>query len=80
MTHTCRNCKRTFTSELRYELHRDTCSSDTLVCERCGERFSERTSTRDGWHYACPSDGCEGAGIGEDLHSVRDFSVTPRPE
>ncbi|WP_299232808.1 transcriptional regulator [Natronomonas sp.] len=75
MTYTCRNCKRTFTSELQYELHRDTCSADALVCERCGEQFSERQATRDGWHYACPTDGCEGSGRGEDLHPVHEFSV-----
>jgi len=75
MTYTCRNCKRTFTNELRYELHRDTCSSEALVCERCGERFSERQATRDGWHYVCPNDDCEGAGRGEDLHSVREFNI-----
>lgn len=75
MTYTCRNCKRTFTNELQFELHRDTCSSDALICERCGEQFPERRATRDGWHYACPNDDCDGTGVGEDLHSVRDFSV-----
>ena len=78
MTHTCRNCKRTFTSRLDYELHRDTCSSDALVCQRCGERFAERNATRDGWHYTCPNDDCDGEGIGEDLHAVRDFQVETR--
>lgn len=80
MTYTCKACKRTFTDELQYELHRDTCSSEKLVCERCGERFAERAATRDGWHYACPTDDCEGTGLGEDLHSVRDFSVAARAE
>jgi formylmethanofuran dehydrogenase subunit E len=75
MTYTCRNCKRTFTNELRYELHRDTCTSEALICEQCGEQFSERRATKDGWHYSCPNDDCEGEGIGEDLHSVGDFSV-----
>lgn len=75
MTYTCRHCKRTFTNELQYELHRDVCSSEALICERCGEQFPERRATRDGWHYRCPNDGCDGAGIGDDLHSVHDFSV-----
>lgn len=80
MTHTCKNCKQTFTSKLQYELHRDTCSSEALICERCGEQFSERQATRDGWHYACPSDDCKGSGLEEDLHPVRDFSVAPQAE
>ena len=80
MTHTCKNCKQTFTSKLQYELHRDTCSSEALICERCGEQFSERRATRDGWHYTCPSEDCEGAGLEEDLHPVRDFSVAPQAE
>lgn len=80
MTHTCRNCKRTFSSELQYELHRDTCSSEALVCRCCGSRFPERRATADGWHYACPNDDCEGAGLGEDLRSVREFSVAARAE
>jgi hypothetical protein len=75
MTHTCRHCKRTFTNELQYELHRDVCSSEALICERCGEQFPERRATRDGWHYRCPNDDCDGAGLGDDLHSVGDFSV-----
>ena len=78
MTHVCKNCKQTFTSKLQYELHRDTCSSEALICERCGEQFSERQATRDGWHYACPSEDCEGAGLEDDLHPVRDFSVAPQ--
>lgn len=78
MTHTCRNCKRTFTDELQYELHRDTCSADDLVCELCGEQFAEDGATRDGWHYTCPNDGCDGSGIGSDLHPVGDFSVAVR--
>ena len=80
MTHTCKNCKQTFTSKLQYELHRDTCSSEALICEHCGEQFSERQATRDGWHYACPSDDCKGSGLEEDLHPVRDFSVAKRAE
>ena len=80
MTHVCKNCKQTFASKLQYELHRDTCSSEALICERCGEQFSERQATRDGWHYACPSDDCKGSGLEEDLHPVRDFSVAPQAE
>jgi hypothetical protein len=72
MVHTCRHCKRTFTDELKYELHRDTCSSGQLYCDECGERFAERTATRDGWHYTCPTEDCDGTGIGEDIHKVRD--------
>ncbi|QCC50579.1 hypothetical protein [Halapricum salinum] len=72
MVHTCRHCKRTFTDELAYELHQDTCSSGQLYCDECGERFAERTATRDGWHYTCPTEDCDGTGIGEDIHQVRD--------
>lgn len=75
MVHTCRHCKRTFTDELAYELHRDTCSSEQLYCEACGNRFSERAATRDGWHYTCPNEDCDGEGIDEDLHRVRDARV-----
>ncbi|MES3516158.1 MAG: transcriptional regulator [Natronomonas sp.] len=75
MTYTCRNCKQTFSSELQYELHRDTCSAEAMICEVCGEQFAERRATTDGWHYACPNEDCGGEGLGEDLHSVRDFSV-----
>lgn len=78
MTNTCRNCKRTFTSELQFELHRDVCSEGTLICECCGEQFSERRATRDGWHYACPNDDCDGEEIGQDLHAISDFSVASK--
>jgi hypothetical protein len=70
--HTCRNCKRTFSTELQLELHRDSCTDDQLFCTECGERFAERRATTDGWHYACPSEDCDGTGIGEDLRPVRD--------
>jgi hypothetical protein len=70
--HTCRNCKRTFSTELELELHRDSCTDDQLFCTECGERFAERRATTDGWHYACPSEDCDGTGIGEDLRPVRD--------
>lgn len=78
MTYTCRNCKRTFTRKLQFELHRDTCSSVALICERCGDQFPEREATRDGWHYECPNDDCTGEGRGDDLHSVRDFTIATR--
>jgi hypothetical protein len=76
--HTCRNCKRTFATELELELHRDTCADAQLFCERCGERFAERRATRDGWHYDCPTDGCDGGGIGEELHRVEDALTVER--
>ena len=72
MAHTCRHCKRTFGTELELELHRDTCADEQLFCEQCGERFSERRATRDGWHYTCPTEECAGSGLGEDLHRVAD--------
>jgi hypothetical protein len=78
MVHTCRNCKRTFGTELELELHRDTCSGAQLFCEQCGERFPERRGTRDGWHYACPSDDCDGAGIGQDLYRVDEALTVER--
>lgn len=78
MTHTCRDCNRTFSSELRLELHKDNCGADMLFCERCGERFSDRGATRDGWHYACPTEGCDGQGIGEDLYEVEELRMATR--
>jgi DNA-directed RNA polymerase subunit RPC12/RpoP len=72
MVHTCRNCKRTFATELQYELHRDTCWNDRLICTQCGERFAERSATEDGWHYRCPNEDCTAAGIGEDLQPIGD--------
>jgi hypothetical protein len=75
MTHTCRDCKRTFSSELELELHRDTCSEGQLICDSCGERFAERTATTDGWHYRCPNEECDGEGIGEDIHKVQDVRL-----
>lgn len=70
MSHVCPNCHRAFETELQLELHRDTCGADDLVCGACGEQFSESVATRDGWHYACPNDGCDAAGIGEELYEV----------
>lgn len=75
MSHVCGNCKRTFTSELALELHRDHCGADDLFCEGCGETFAEHDATEDGWHYRCPTDGCRGEGIGEDLHAVDDVRI-----
>ncbi|WP_225334087.1 HVO_2901 family zinc finger protein [Halomicrobium urmianum] len=75
MPHTCRNCKRTFSTELELELHRDTCSAGELICDDCGERFAERTATTDGWHYRCPNEDCDGEGIGDDIHRIDDIRV-----
>lgn len=75
MAHTCRECQRTFPTELELELHRDTCAAGRLFCEQCGERFRERTATRDGWRFSCPSDDCDGAGLDEDLRRVEDFRL-----
>lgn len=75
MTHTCRNCKRTFTTELELELHLDNCSEGELYCNECGERFTERAATRDGWHYQCPTEDCDGSGIDDDIHRVRDARI-----
>lgn len=72
----CGNCKRTFTSALELELHRDHCGADDLFCEGCGETFAESDATEDGWHYRCPTEGCSGEGIGEDLHAVDDVRIT----
>ena len=78
MANICRNCKRTFGTELELELHRDICSDAQLFCERCGERFAERTATTDGWRFSCPNDDCDGEGIEEDLHSVSDLHLASR--
>lgn len=75
MPHTCRNCKRTFSSELELDLHQDNCADGDLFCDECGERFAERTATTDGWHYRCPNDDCDGEGIGEDIHKVTDIRL-----
>lgn len=73
--HTCRSCKRTFSSELELELHRDTCEDGQLFCDSCGSRFAEAEATEDGWHYRCPEPDCEGAAIGEDIHRVEDVRI-----
>ena len=43
---------------------------DLLRCRRCGTEFPEGQATDDGWHYACPEDGCGATGIGEGLKRV----------
>lgn len=73
--HTCRSCKRTFSSELELELHQDTCKDGQLFCDSCGSRFAEAEATEDGWHYRCPDPDCEGAAIGEDIHRVEDVRI-----
>lgn len=75
MPHTCRNCKRTFSSELELELHQDNCADGQLFCDSCGTRFSEADATEDGWHYRCPDPECEAEGIGEQIHRVQDVRV-----
>lgn len=68
--HTCRNCNRAFSSALDLALHEDTCVEGELLCRECGSRFAERDATRDGWHYECPEDDCDGSGRGEDIVEV----------
>ena len=68
--HTCRHCHRSFQSSLALSLHRDVCNGDVLQCGECGERFRESEATRDGWHFECPVEDCDGAGLGEDLLEV----------
>jgi len=68
--HTCRSCNQSFPTELALELHRDTCAEGDLVCLECGTRFREADATKDGWHYECPNDDCEGSGRGEEIVEV----------
>ena len=75
MPHTCRDCKRTFSSELELDLHQDNCADGDLFCDQCGNRFAEHAATEDGWHYRCPEDECDGRGIGEDIHKVTDVRL-----
>lgn len=75
MPHTCRDCKRTFSSELELDLHQDNCKDGDLFCDRCGNRFSEASATEDGWHYHCPESNCDGDGIGDDIHQVTDVRL-----
>ena len=78
MLHTCRDCKRTFGSELELDLHRDNCEAGQLFCEACGGRFAESAATEDGWHYRCPDPDCDGSGIGEEIRRVEDVRVQVR--
>jgi DNA-directed RNA polymerase subunit RPC12/RpoP len=75
MPYTCRDCKRTFSSELELELHQDNCEEGQLFCDSCGSRFPEREATEDGWHYRCPDSECDGAEIGKDIHRVTDVRI-----
>lgn len=75
MDHQCGNCGATFETGVALELHRDTCAEGELYCRECGSRFREAAATRDGWHYECPTDDCDGAGLKEDLVPVNDARV-----
>ncbi len=75
MPYTCRDCKRTFSSELELDLHQDNCSDGELFCESCGSRFAEREATEDGWHYRCPSSDCDGEGIGKNIYQVSEMRL-----
>ncbi len=75
MPHTCRNCKRTFSSELELDLHRDNCEKGEMFCDQCGNKFSEKQATEDGWHYRCPTTDCDGEGIGEQIHKVSNVRI-----
>jgi len=44
---------------------------DLLLCRKCGSTFPEGQATRDGWHYECPTEGCDSEGLGEGLRRVR---------
>lgn len=76
--YTCSNCNKTFSTELALELHEDSCAEGDLLCRQCGERFREGEATRDGWHYECPSEGCDGSGRGEDIVEVADARIAKR--
>ncbi|QZX99396.1 HVO_2901 family zinc finger protein [Halobaculum rubrum] len=43
---------------------------DLLRCRRCGAEFPEGRATEDGWHYACPEEGCNASGLGDGLKRV----------
>jgi DNA-directed RNA polymerase subunit RPC12/RpoP len=75
MPYTCRDCKRTFSSELELELHQDDCTDGQLFCDSCGTRFAESVATEDGWHYRCPEPDCDAEGIGDEIHKVSDVRV-----
>lgn len=70
--YTCRSCNQSFQTELALELHRDACKDGQLLCQVCGDRFRERDATQDGWHYSCPNEECDGAGLTEDLVDLRE--------
>ncbi|MCU4925162.1 transcriptional regulator [Halobacteria archaeon AArc-dxtr1] len=76
--HTCRDCNRSFSTELDLELHRDTCERAELFCGVCGNRFREVDATRDGWHYTCPADDCDAEGIENDLGRVEELRPASR--
>lgn len=44
---------------------------DLLLCRKCGSTFPEGQATRDGWHYECPTEDCDGEGLGDGLRRVR---------
>lgn len=73
--YTCGTCNRSFSGKIEYELHRDSCGEDELVCRSCGERFSEQVATEDGWHYRCPNEDCDGEGLEEDLVRLGDAKI-----
>ena len=43
---------------------------DLLRCRRCDAEFPEGRATTDGWHYACPTEGCDATGIGDGLKRI----------
>ncbi|MGM0591658.1 MAG: HVO_2901 family zinc finger protein [Halobacteriota archaeon] len=43
---------------------------DILECRKCGATFPEGQATTDGWHYRCPTEGCDAHGIGAGLKRV----------
>ena len=72
MPHTCRNCKRTFSTELELELHLDTCSAGQLFCDECGGAFTEGAATGDGGAYRSPKEGGERNRNRDDTPQVTD--------
>lgn len=43
---------------------------DVLMCRKCGAEFPEGKATTDGWHYRCPTDGCDAEGLGDGLRRI----------
>ena len=76
--HTCRDCNQSFATELALEFHRDACTRGQLFCRKCGDRFREGDATRDGWHYECPNEECDGSGLTEDILEVRTVRAAVR--